>query len=221
MLKKLSSLDSWRWGLVRAETLAWERYFCVETRRAALHDGAIVPPEAVRYEPLPWRLVRRAVGMLALEKEDVFVDYGAGLGRALLMAARARVKRVLGVEWLSPLARSAMQNVLSARHRLRSPVKIIVADAARWEVPDDVTVAYLFNPFVGSVMRAVQARLQASLERRPRGLRVLYAHVNDQPDLFASCSWLTLRGSMGGGLFKDLTLSVYESPQSNWRSAQE
>lgn len=198
--------------VVHAENEAWERYFCVNTRGPA-------PSHELHQQPLPWRLVRRAVNALALSPQDVFVDFGAGPGRAVLMAARSRLKRVLGVEWFAPLAHWARQNIESARHRLHSPVKIIVADAARWDVPDDVTAAYLFNPFLGNVLGAVQARLRASLDRRPRALRLVYAHANHQPDLFASCSFLTLRRVVSAGAFKDFTLSIYESAQSSWRTS--
>ncbi|MDP1828791.1 MAG: hypothetical protein Q8L48_36360 [Archangium sp.] len=204
-----SPIDRLRWALAQAESHGWERYFGVDTRRAAAHGQTAVPAESIAYEPLPWFLVRHAVGALELSHDDVFLDYGAGLGRALLMAARTKLKRVVGVELLKPLADSATKNVLTARHRLRTPVEVVVADAAAWDVPDDVTVAYLFNPFVGTVMAAAQAKIRASLTRRPRSLRVLYAHADDQPDLFAACDWLRPRRQLGGGIYKGLTLRVY------------
>lgn len=208
-LRRLASIDRLRWAVAQAESHAWERYFGVDTRRAAARGQTAVPAESIPYEPLPWFLVRHAVDALDLSGDDVFVDYGAGLGRALLMAARTSLKRVVGVELLQPLADSAAQNVLAAKHRLRSPVEVVVANAAAWDVPDDVNVTYLFNPFVGTVMDAVQQKIRASLARRPRKLRVLYAHADDQPDLFARCDWLQLRRRMGGGIFKALNLKVY------------
>lgn len=204
-----SPRDRLRWALAHTESHAWDLYFGVDTRRAAAQGQTDVPAESIPYEPLPWFLVRHAVGALELSPDDVFVDYGAGLGRALLMAARTRLKRVVGVELLRPLADSAKQNVRTAQHRLRTPVEVVVTDAAAWDVPDDVTVAYLFNPFVGTVMQAVQQKIRASLVRRPRPLRVLYAHADDQPDLFAACDWLRPRRQLGGGVYKGLTLRVY------------
>ena len=153
---------------------------------------------------------------LALKKDDVFVDYGAGLGRSLLMAAHGELKRVIGVELLAPLAKLARQNVLAAKRRLKTPVEVFAADAMTWEVPDDVTVAYLFNPFIGGVMKAVQEKLRASLARRPRPMRILYAHADDQPDLFAACSWLTLQKQMDGGVYKSLNLKLYSTAPATW-----
>ena len=155
--------------------------------------------------------MRRAIGALSLSSDDVFLDYGSGLGRAILMAARHQLKRVLGVEFLFPLVKAARENLARARHRLRSPVELVAADAAQFIVPDDVTVAYLFNPFVGKVMEAVQEQLKVSLERRPRPLRLLYAHASNQPDLFARSNWLPFSRQVGGGVFDQMNLTVYES----------
>lgn len=213
-IAKLTTLDGWRWGFVHAEDVLWERYFCVDTSAAAVANQRAVPAESIRYEPLPWFLVRRGVRALALKKDDVFVDYGSGLGRSLLMAAHSELKRVTGVELLAPLAKLASQNVLAAKRRLKTPVEVLAADAMTWEVPDDVTVAYLFNPFIGGVMKAVQEQLRASLVRRPRPMRVLYAHADDQPDLFAPCNWLTLRKQMDGGVYKRLNLKLYSTSQA-------
>lgn len=210
-IRNLTHIDGWRWGIARAESELWERYFCVDTSAESVVRERAVPAESIRYEPLPWFLVRRAVRALRLRPDDVFVDYGAGLGRALLMAARTPLKRVVGVELLGSLAQRAQQNVLAAKPRLKAPVEVFAADATQWDVPDDVSVAYFFNPFVGSVMKAVQEKLQASLARRPRTLRILYAHADDQADLFAPCSWLELQKRMDGGIYRSLKLKVYVS----------
>ncbi len=206
-------VETVRWGLVRAEALAWERYFCVDTREEAAERPLSLPSESVPYQPLPWYLVRRAIGALSLNSEDVFLDYGSGLGRAILMAARHQLRRVLGVEFLYPLVKAAKTNLARAQHRLKSPVELVVADAAQYRVPDDVTVAYLFNPFVGKVMEAVQEELSASLQRRPRPLRLLYAHADNQPDLFARSPWLPRCRQVGGGVFEKMNLTVYETAQ--------
>lgn len=213
-ISKLTTLDGWRWGLARAESEWWERYLCVETRAAGVLGQRAVPTDSIPYEPLPWALVRRGVQALNLKKDDVFIDYGAGLGRALLMAARNELKRVIGVELLPSLARIAARNVATAQHRLKTPVEVLATDATTWKVPDEVTVAYLFNPFVGSVMRAVQEKLRESLVRRPRGLRILYAHADDQPDLFAPCHWLTLRRELDVGIFRQMHLKLYATPHA-------
>ena len=200
-----------RWALVRAEGAAWERYFGVDTARPFDNGVYAERRDCIRYQPLPWLLLRNAIDALPVTREDVFLDYGCGMGRVLLMVARREVKRVMGIELFAQLADIARQNVNAARPRLRSPVEIIVDDATAWEVPDDVTVAFLFNPFVGTVMAAAQRRLADSLARKPRRLRVVYAHADDQPNLFADCPWLRPPQRVGVGPFKGMNVLVYES----------
>lgn len=155
--------------------------------------------------------MRQTLGSLKPTGDDVFLDYGSGLGRVLLMAARHRMKRVVGVELLASLAEAARRNVAAARRRLRAPVEIVTTDAASWEVPTDVSIVFLFNPFVGTVMEAVQKKLHTSLERRRRRLKVIYAHAFDQADLFAPCSWLRHRRHFDVGALQGMNVSLYES----------
>ena len=208
-LREVGPLDAARFAAVKAEAALWNRVFRAKT------EGGPSPgpefPESVRYEPLPWKLVRKSIDALALQPHDVFLDYGSGMGRALLMAARKGPRRVIGVELMEPLVHAARRNAEGSRHRLKAPIEVHVADATTWTVPDDVTSVYLFNPFVGSVMAAAQARLRESLQRRPRGVRVLYARVRHEPNSFAGCDWLRFTRTVDPGVFRDLSLEVYVS----------
>lgn len=212
-LKRLNAeriIERARWGLVHAEARAWEAYFDVNTRR---HRGKSLRPGAEEgrpYEPLPWMVLRRAMNVLDPGPDDVLLDYGSGLGRVLLLASHRRLKRVIGVEVEAQLAARARANLAAAQRRLFSPVELVVADAVAWRVPDDVTAVFLFNPFVGKVMQAVQANLKASLLRRPRPLKVLYCFPGDQPDLFADCSWLRARRRVDAGVYSGINVLLYE-----------
>ena len=43
-----------------------------------------------------------------------------------------------------------------------------------YEIPDDLSVVYLYNPFTGLLFARFIERLLRSLERRPRPLRLVY-----------------------------------------------
>lgn len=47
-------------------------------------------------------------------------------------------------------------------------------DAREFEIPDDVTVVYLNNPFSGPIFAYVVESLLASVKRSPRRLRIIY-----------------------------------------------
>src|SRR5215470_7329568 len=61
-------------------------------------------------------------------QNEVFLDYGAGLGRVLVLAAMLPFKRVIGVELSPVLAQRARENLSRCESRLRcKSVEIIVA----------------------------------------------------------------------------------------------
>jgi predicted RNA methylase len=107
---------------------------------------------------------------------DVLVDFGCGDGRVLLEAAeRYPFRRVVGVEAVPELAEAARRLLERNEHLLgRCAWEIVEADVVDWEIPDDVTVAYLFDPFTGPVLDAVVAGLEESVERAPRRVRIVY-----------------------------------------------
>ena len=47
-------------------------------------------------------------------------------------------------------------------------------DAADFEIPDDVTIAYLYHPFGGQTFEALIANIIESLDRNPRELTLIY-----------------------------------------------
>lgn len=131
-------------------------------------------PERVSYEPSPWRTLRRVLPPDEVGGDDVFIDIGAGKGRVVLEAAsQYNFKRAIGLELSPELARVARAN-LAAAPRSHQDVSIVVGDATRYRLPDDVTVIFLYNPFRGALFDQFLARVIESLDRCPRSLRLIY-----------------------------------------------
>jgi len=127
------------------------------------------------YRPTSWLMLHRLFGRLEIAEDDVLVDIGSGMGRVVLMAARHPFKRVIGIERAADLTQIARDNLAAGRHRLRcADIELLTVDALEWEVPDDLTVVYLYCPFPDEVLGPVLAKLIESLDRRPRSLRLLY-----------------------------------------------
>jgi predicted RNA methylase len=162
--------------------LSYERYLRVDTANSvALSSLGIVDPEMQDYHPIPYSGLRSALRHFQIdEASDVFFDYGAGKGRAILIAALHRFRRIEGIELAPSLVTAAQANVARALPRLRCrDVHIAVADATVHSLPDDVTLVHFYNPFRGATLRAVVDRLAESLVRNPRRLTVLFAHPDD------------------------------------------
>jgi len=152
-------------------------------RRLGIDTEGIVPLVAlglahrdrVSYTPSDWFTVRSALKALTVRPDDVLIDFGCGKGRVVLMAARYPFKRVIGVDVSGALISIARRNVARNADRLRcKDIALIQADAADYEVPDDVTIAYFYKPFTGETFAKVVDQLLASLERRPRRLQVIF-----------------------------------------------
>lgn len=127
------------------------------------------------HEASDWLGVRRALARLNPTPDDVFVDYGSGLGRAVLAAGGFPFKRVIGVEISARMTAQAQENVDRNRERIRAgEVELVTSDAVAWEVPPDLTVAYFYSTFAEEIFDAVVAKLFASVDQHPRPLRIVY-----------------------------------------------
>jgi SAM-dependent methyltransferase len=125
------------------------------------------------YAPASYWSIRTVLDALKVDPDDVFLDFGSGMGRFIIMAARRPFRRVIGVEISEELNAIARRNVDCARGRLKCRVDVITADATAFRVPSDVTIVSFYNPFAGDVLRTVMNNLRQSLREAPRNLRVV------------------------------------------------
>src|SRR3954451_15212378 len=143
---------------------------------SAAGDRDVAEEHHKAYAPSPPGLLRRLLPVDEVTRDDVFVDFGCGAGRVVMEAAeRYPFRRVVGVEHSPELAAQARALLDGHTARLRTGAwEIVTADVVDYEVPDDITVAYLFDPFTGPVFDAVASKLEDSVQRRPRTLRIVY-----------------------------------------------
>jgi SAM-dependent methyltransferase len=158
-----------------AERLLEARYGVRTAEFVYLEDLGLEPESRVWHDPSDWIGLRRALGRLGITSDDVFVDYGSGLGRAVLVAATLPFRRVIGVELSEDMTARARANVEHNRGRLKAQeVELVTADAVEWEVPRDLTIAYLYCPFTSDIFDRVMQNLFDSVDEHPRALRIVY-----------------------------------------------
>ena len=75
---------------------------------------------------------------------------------------------------------------------------IVVGDAAQFSVPDDVTIAYFFDPFRGRTLDAVVQNMIDSVDRRPRRLRLIYVNPTFGGQVLASGRFRLAKWQRGG-----------------------
>ncbi|MFX0194936.1 MAG: hypothetical protein ACFFCW_02345 [Candidatus Hodarchaeota archaeon] len=106
--------------------------------------------QAIQYQPTASVAFSLALSELPINYRDyVFVDYGSGKGRALLLAAHFPFKRIVGVELSNELHQIAQDNISRI---LTQPVKCrniisVCEDATAFDLPNDPLVIYFFHPF--------------------------------------------------------------------------
>jgi SAM-dependent methyltransferase len=118
-------------------------------------------------------------------EQITFVDIGAGMGRAVLLAAELPFRRVIGVELHPTLVRIARRNlgVWRKAGRIKSPARMVAGDAVEFTFPPGPCVAFLFNPFGAVVMRRWLRAVTRAFADRPGELVILYVN-NEQEGVF-------------------------------------
>ncbi len=119
-------------------------------------------------------------------ERTVFLDVGAGKGRAVLLASEYPFLRVEGIELNAGLAAIAEANAArwrkDARANSLSPITVHHADATSHPLPPEAILAFLFHPFELPVLRRFLRHVEASLTLHPRPFDLIY--VNAEHDSY-------------------------------------
>ncbi len=152
-----------------------------------LEELGVAATGRLGYEGSHWIGVTRSLARLEVTPADVFTDFGSGKGPAVLVAAGFPFRRATGVEISDDLTRAARRNLAGSRLRPQAgSVDFITADVLQYEIPDDLSVVYLYNPFTGLVFARFIERLLRSLDRSPRRLRLVYNYPFEHNHLVAT-----------------------------------
>jgi hypothetical protein len=133
----------------------------------------------------------RRSGPAATIEDTTFIDIGAGMGRAMLMAATQPFRAVMGVELNPTLVRVAGKNFTVWRKagRARARIRMTCGDAAEFMFSDGPCVAFLFNPFGAGVMRKLLRGMARSFAGRPGELDILYVNNEQESVLEAQAGF--------------------------------
>ena len=182
-----------------AADVLYERRYGVRTSGRLIldqHDA-----ESICYIAVKWRQLPRVLPPKAVTDQDVFIDLGSGMGRAVLEAAAIYpFARVVGVELYPELNDIARQNLATTKRRLRcTNVDLICADLREYELPDDVTVIFVNNSVRGSIFERMLDEFSASMKRNPRRMRFVYSNPLEEEALLATGDWRKVRSVASRG----------------------
>jgi hypothetical protein len=154
------------------------------------------------YGPSSVPQVRALIEKLDIEIDRfIFIDYGSGKGRVLLVAAQFPFREVIGVEFSRQLHEIALRNIAqfpADQLHCRS-IRSTLEDATAFVLPPSDLVCYFYNPFGVEVLTGVVRRLAA---HAGNGYRVIVIYVKaDHREVFDQSGVFTV---------------MAESPKEKW-----
>ena len=129
------------------------------------------------YWPCPVDAFQGAMHSLPIDfSQFIFVDYGSGKGKAILMASEFPFRRIIGIDFSRELNEVARANILkykSDTQRCRH-IDVVEGDFAEFPLPPENTIVFMYDPCDESLMKQILAAMEASLARHPRQVYVIY-----------------------------------------------
>ena len=134
---------------------------------------------ATCYAPTPIVPFLNMIKSLKLPEKPVFVDYGAGKARAMILAGETRrFYKIKGLEFSSALCESARQNIKSYVEKGgQDCFQLIHTDVIKYEVQLEDNIFYFFNPFSERILKVCLNNIFSSLKAKPRETLLIY-HSN-------------------------------------------
>jgi len=124
---------------------------------------------ATHYEPTPVGDLDALLAHVPFSLAGTtFVDLGAGMGRALLLAANHPFRQIVGVEISPALAAIARDNLAAIDRQtlVCRDLRVVRAEALGVAFPRGNLVVYLYNPFGGPILARVLERLANGPRRK-------------------------------------------------------
>lgn len=157
----------------------------------ALTDLGLDDAEQHDYMAMGYPHIWAALRALSLEpRQCTFLDFGCGMGRAVVAAATLPFQRVIGIDISHRLVGLAQANVDGMRHRRAERIQLVVADAARFPIPPGVNLMYFYNPFRGGILDQVVDNIRDSFERAPRPIHIVFFNNGHFERLVAHRGWI-------------------------------
>ncbi|HTV08814.1 MAG TPA: class I SAM-dependent methyltransferase [Candidatus Aquilonibacter sp.] len=114
-------------------------------------------------------------------ERTVFLDVGAGKGRAMLVASEYPFLSVEGIELNPALASIARRNISlwtrSEQSNMLAPLELHEADATRLPLPREPILAHLFHPFEDRLLRRFLRHVEKDLAAHPHPFDLLYVNA--------------------------------------------
>jgi SAM-dependent methyltransferase len=174
----------------------FDRAFGVDTDGAMndtthLRDLDIASPNwvhAVDYIPVKPDLFRQALSDIAVPYEKfMFIDFGCGKGRAMLLASELPFQRVVGIDFSHELVAIARANwaVYEKAGRRCHEAEFVCADFVDYRVPPRPAILFFYNPCAAHVLARVAEHIRQDVTKSREPVFVVYVNPL-YPDVWAT-----------------------------------
>ena len=117
----------------------------------------------------------KLIKSIHLPEHPVFVDYGAGKGRAMILAAECGFHKVKGLEFSPSLHQSAHRNIQMYIEKTgKKCFELIHTDVLNYEVKKEDNFFYFFHPFSEHILTQCLKNIYLSLQNNPRPVFLIY-----------------------------------------------
>lgn len=149
------------------------------------------------YAPIPNQNFYDSMKYVNIQyKEYIFIDVGAGKGRALFLASDFPFKEFIGIEFSKEIYEIAKNNInkFESMRGKNCNFKLLYMDAITYSFPNENIVLFLYNPFDGHILHSVLNNIRKHLETTEKDFIIIY-HNPTCSDLFDNQSFLELKVS--------------------------
>ncbi len=145
----------------------------------SMEDETVDVSHATMYMPLNYFVLDNLMKqVIKFPGNKTFLDIGCGKGRAISVAAYYGFEKIIGIDFSQELCDDAINNINRIKDKFYAATvfTVINADAFEYDIPDDITTIFLFNPFDKVITYGVVENIMASFKNNPRTIRILYAN---------------------------------------------
>jgi hypothetical protein len=182
--------------------------FAPDTERAILYEG-----------PVPGAAFSWALSLLPKDlREYAFIDFRAGLGRAMLLAAKRNFERIVGFEHDRALFEDLQTNIAQfpRSQMVCRDVQCFRADRVGISIPEQPCVLYFASAWREELLPGILDYVVKSYNYKPRRIYLILENVDDKFALPANEVFtkveLPLAEKLKLRLFSPMDFQVYRSP---------
>lgn len=137
------------------------------------------------YEPTSYSVLKRLAESGYILQDDCLIDYGCGKGRVPFYMCHKVGCKAVGIEMMDEFLNLANDNLRkfeeAKKHaKLVGKISFVKSNAEEYEVPDDATCFFFFNPFSIEIMRKVLSKILDSYYANPRRMRLFFYYPQDE-----------------------------------------